>query len=143
MYSTGNTDNVFKNSHFLNGTAGIYYEGSSGNLKSNLTIEDNTFENYMYGMNMSYLSNTTISGNNIINASSFNSAATNGIYGFHLDNDLNVSNNFITLVSGNSRQGIELQACVGSISEVGLVANNMIVVGGSGTVNGVSSGSTS
>ncbi|HOY30815.1 MAG TPA: T9SS type A sorting domain-containing protein [Bacteroidales bacterium] len=141
--NTGNANNTFDGCSFINGSAGIWYESTStSNLKPNLTVQNSTFENYRYGMYLRYLLGTTITGNSFTNATSYNAASTQGIYAYYLNNSLSISKNSFIYTSATNNDGIELQACVGTASYIGDISNNMIVVGGTGTVNGINSGST-
>lgn len=140
--NTGNANNTFDGCYFLNGSAGIWYESTSTSyLKPNLTVQNSTFENYRYGMYMEYLQGVTITGNTFTNAASYNSASTQGIYAFYVNNALSITRNTFVYTSSTNTEGIELQACVGTAGYVGDVSNNMIIVGGTNTVNGINAGS--
>lgn len=138
--NTGNSDNTFDDNHFLNGAAGIWYEGTSGDLKPNITITNNLFECYRYGVYLRYLENVAINDNRFINASSYNSASTQGIYAFHLDNQLQIRRNEIYLNRGSNVYGMELLSCVGTNSYIGTIANNMVAVGSSQSETSVGAG---
>lgn len=140
--NSGNSTNTFEDCHFLNGSAGIWYEGASGSLKPGLSVQNSDFENYRYGLYLEYLETVTVSGNTFTNGASYNSASSQGIYAFHVDNAFTISKNTFTYTASTSNTGIELQACQGTSGTVGVVSNNMIVVAGSGTVYGINSGST-
>lgn len=147
--NANNSDNSFEDSHFLNGSAGIWYDGTSSNYKSNISITGNTFENYRYGVYLRYLENVTINDNTFINAASYNPSSTQGIYAFHLDDMLTIRRNEIYLNRGTNVYGMELLSCVGDNSNIGTIANNMVAVGssqsetssgagdGTGTTNGI------
>lgn len=127
----GNSDNSFEDNSFVNGAAGIWYDGTSSNRKSNLSITGNTFACYRYGMYLRYIDGTTIDDNRIVNGSSFNSASTQGIYAFHLDDALSIQRNEIYLNRGGNVTGMELLSCEGNGSTFGTIANNMVAVGSS------------
>lgn len=129
--NTGNVDNTISNNQITGGYAGIYWEGSSSLSGSGLAIDGNTFQCYRYGMYLRYTLNVSITDNTITNPSSYNTAATQGIYAFHLDRLLTVTGNFISLNRGTNVTGMELLSCEGSVAFVGLVANNMVSVGSS------------
>lgn len=129
--NAANSDNFFEDNHFMNGAAGIWYEGSFSNRKGNLSITGNLFECYRYGIYLQYIDGTTINDNRIVNASSFNSASTQGIYAFHLDDALSIQRNEIYLNRGTNVIGMELRSCEGDGSTFGTIANNMVAVGSS------------
>ena len=129
--NTGNTNNTVSDNVITGGYTGVNWEGSSSLMESNLTVSGNTFQCYRYGMYLRYINDVIITGNTITNPSSFNSAATQGIYAFHLDRMLTVTYNNIVLKSGTNVHGMELLSCEGNGANVGLVANNMVSVGSS------------
>ncbi|MFH1320025.1 MAG: hypothetical protein ABII90_05140, partial [Bacteroidota bacterium] len=131
--STDN-DNLFQYNWFLNGEIGLQFEGASGNLKRRLTIKDNLFETYRWGLYLTYLEDIEITGNRIINASVANGPLTQGMYLFHCDSSLIVKKNDIVLTAGTNNQGMQIQACISTYGGTnGEISNNMIIVGGSGT----------
>jgi len=140
--NTGNTNNTFTGNAFLNGHVGLYWDGITGTRPSALTVSNNTFSNYRYGIYVDFTNNVTISGNTITAPSSYNTASMEGIYCNGVGEILTITGNNIVLNSASSNDGISIAACSSSSSYVGTIANNMIVVGGSGTVNGINSGSS-
>ena len=139
--NAGNMNNTFSNNIIRDGHAGIWWESSSGNAKSGLNVSGNIFSNYRYGLLLDYVNDIVITGNSITNAVSFNNAQTKGIDCFRCEQDITITRNNIILTDASSNYGIDLQASVGSASEVGNISNNMIVVGGTGTSHGINSGS--
>lgn len=137
----GNVYNSFTNNNIENGNAGIYWSGTSSVRLNNLTVSGNTFSNYRYGVNLNYCTNATVTGNTITVPSSYNSASMEGIATSQLTGMLTVSQNNIVLTSATSNKGINIQSSVGDASNIGNISNNMIVVSGSGTVEGINSGS--
>lgn len=143
--SIDDTANVFDRNWILNGYMGIFIEGSSGNLKRTVTIQNNKLENYRYGIYCSYLENLEIYKNEIINAATTNGAATQGMYLFHCDSMLKVRKNEITVTAGTNNYGIEFLSCETSYTGTnspGEISNNMITVGGTGTSYGIYSNGT-
>ena len=140
--NTGNTHNTISNNTIRGGYHGIYWQGTSSNTESDLTISGNNIASYRYGMYLRYIDDMTISGNTITTPTQFNSSSTEGIYCFNADGRLDITGNTVTLTGGNSNTGIELAACAGSGSAVGDISNNMVVVGGTNTSEGITSGST-
>lgn len=140
--NAGIADNTFNNNEILNGFAGIVWESNSSNSKPGLTVTNNTFSNYRYGILIDYATDLVITGNTIANnPSNFNTAQLKGIECFRCEDDLNISGNTIILMDGTSNYGIDLQASLGSSNAIGLVANNMVIVGGTGTSHAINSGS--
>lgn len=140
--NSGIANNTFSNNQILYGFAGIVWESSSNNSKPGLTVTDNTFSNYRYGLLIDYATNVVITGNTITNnPSNYNNVQLKGIECFRCEAELDISGNTIILTDATSNYGIELQASVGNSGAVGLVSNNMVIVGGSGTSQGITSGS--
>ncbi|MFO7790558.1 MAG: right-handed parallel beta-helix repeat-containing protein [Bacteroidales bacterium] len=134
--NSGNSGHAFQNCTFNNGSAGIWFDSNSSNYKSNLSIENCHFENYRYGLFLQYIENATIDNNTIINASSYNSAATTGIDLSYVNEILLIRKNEIIKTEGTSNYGIHMMACVTEYSgpnDPGEISNNMIVVGGTGS----------
>lgn len=140
--NSGIANNTFNNNEILYGFAGIVWESNSSNSKPGLTVTNNTFSNYRYGLLIDYATDLVITGNTISNnPSNFNPAQLKGIECFRCEDDLNISGNTVTLTDGTSNYGIDLQASAGSSNAVGIVSNNMVVVGGTGTSHAINSGS--
>ncbi|MEA3447191.1 MAG: right-handed parallel beta-helix repeat-containing protein [Bacteroidota bacterium] len=134
--NSGNSGHAFLNCTFYNGSAGIWFDSNSSNYKSNLSIENCHFENYRYGLILQYIENATIDNNTIINAASYNSAATTGIDLSYVNEILLIRKNEIIKTEGTSNYGIHMMACVTEYSgpnDPGEISNNMIVVGGTGS----------
>jgi hypothetical protein len=140
--NAGIANNAFNNNEILFGFAGIVWESNSSNPKSRLTVTNNTFRNYRYGLLIDYATDLTITGNSISNnPANFNNAQLKGVECFRCEEELNISGNTIVMTDGTSNYGIDLQASVGSINAVGVVSNNMVIVGGTGTSHAINSGS--
>ncbi len=140
--NSGISNNTFSNNEILFGFAGIVWESNSSNSKPGLIVTNNNFINYRYGLLIDYATDVVITGNTITNNPlNHNNAQLKGIECFRCEGDLNISGNTITLLDGTSNYGIDLQASVGSSGEIGLVSNNMVVVGGTGTSHAINSGS--
>lgn len=138
----GNTNNAFTNNNIRDGYAGIYWLGTSGTRLTNLTITGNTFSNYRYGVYLQYGTAMTVTGNTISVPSSFNGSSMEGLSTSNMTGMLTISKNNIVLTSATSNKGIYLLSSVGDASNIGDISNNMVVVGGSGIVDGINSGST-
>ena len=140
--NSGIANNTFRNNEILYGFAGIVWDSSSGNSKPGLTVSNNTFLNYRYGLLIDYATDVVITGNTITNNPlNYNNAQLKGVECFRCEDALTISGNTITLTDGNTNYGIELQASVGSAGAVGDISNNMVIVGGTGTSQGINSGS--
>ncbi len=133
--SRNDSDNVFTNNWFLNGNKGIWFEGPGAVTPrtGGLTIENNLFETFRYGIYVEYITDVTINNNRMINAATSNGPATQGILCRGCDSVLTISKNEIIMIDGTNNHGMELLDCQGSVANPGVVANNMIVAGGTGT----------
>lgn len=147
VYSNTVTDsvNTIQYNHILNGRSGINFTGGTlATHNRKLTIYGNTLENYRYGIYIEFVDQTSITANRIFNAASFNAAATEGIYLFGVDNGLTIGSNIITKTQGTNNYGIEILNCTGAMtgpcatgSDNGNIYNNKILVGGTGTSEGI------
>jgi hypothetical protein len=133
--SRHDSDNVFNNNWFLNGNMGIWFEGPGAVTPrtGGLTIQNNLFETYRYGVYVEYVKDVTIHNNRMINAASSNGPATQGILCRGCDSTLTISKNEITMIDGTNNHGMELLDCVSSVGNPSTISNNMIVAGGTGT----------
>ena len=134
--STNDNDNLFENNWFLNGEYGIYFEGLTAALKPNIIIQDNLFECFRWGIYLKYMENISIIGNTIIHASSYNAAATRGIELYACRYDFEILKNTIIMMDATNSVGMQLMVCDG-LGTMGLVANNMVSVGGTGNAHGL------
>lgn len=133
--SRHDSDNVFTNNWFLNGNMGIWFEGPGAVTPrtGGLTIQNNLFETYRYGVYVEYVKDVTIENNRMINATVSNGPATQGILCRGCDSVLNVNKNEIIMTAGTNNYGMELLDCESSVGNPGLISNNMVVTGGTGT----------
>lgn len=129
------SSNVFNNNWFLNGNMGIWFEGPGAVTPrtGGITIQNNLFETYRYGIYLEYIRDVAISGNRMINAVSSNGPATQGILCRGCDSTLTISKNEIIMTDGTNNYGMELLDCVSSVNNPSIISNNMVVAGGTGT----------
>ncbi|MBL4703872.1 MAG: T9SS type A sorting domain-containing protein, partial [Flavobacteriales bacterium] len=138
------SNNVFVNNWFLNGNKGIWFDGpgSVTPRTGGLTIQNNLFETYRYGIYLEYIRDVTISNNRMINAVTSNGPATQGILCRGCDSTLTISKNEIIMLDGTNNYGIDLLDCEGSVGNPSIISNNMIVTGGTGTSRCIYSNAT-
>src|ERR1035437_1156078 len=139
--SSINKYNIFKNNVFQNGSYGVYYTApSASSLDSGTVIQNNIFINQsLYAMYLQYHNAPQIISNTISSNSIY--SAYYGIYLNNCNNALRVFKNNITGITG---YGISLNSCNGvSVPNTGLVANNMVQIGGVSSDNGIQLFSTS
>lgn len=130
VYGNGftNFNNTFQNNLFSEGSHGIYFYGASGNtLTTGLRIENNLFlENYYFGLYITYMDGTEILGNEFIGTSSY--SAYRPVYVRYSEQNIKINNNKIT----SDNHGIGLYYCNPAIGEAATVANNVVVLNGTG-----------
>jgi|GEM_PF-822921 len=137
IYSSSGTDSVcsFNNNIIENGSTGMYwYGGSASNLEKSTVITNNTFLNQYYrGLQIYYQNAPQIIQNTI---------TTNSVYGTfyamytgYCDKQLRVLKNSIKLTNGG--YGIYVYYSDGASGEEGLVANNMVSIGGPNNSYGI------
>ena len=133
VYSSKGTNDkdsllVFDGNTFKKGSYGMYLYGSSSNVSSGITIQNNTFQNQSYyGLYMSYNNKYTIV-NNTINQSS---NSTQGFYGMSVRyclEGLTISENKV--LSKNLNYGLYLYYSRGTTVAPLLVSNNYIASSG-------------
>ena len=126
---------VFNNNTFTNGSYGMYYEGgSTSSLENNTKITNNTFTNQYYtGIHLYYQDSPLISGNTIVTNSTYSSYY--GIDAGYCNNGLKILKNKIAIQNGG--YGIYIYFSNGVTANPGLIANNFIQVGGTGTAYGI------
>lgn len=126
--NTGNINNTISNNQITGGNAGVYWEGGSSTYPADLTISGNTFACYQYGIYLKYVNEAEIQSNTITDGAS-TSAGTIGIYAFHVDGVFNIQGNAIILKANANTTGLDLNACTGGYSAIGVISNNMVSVG--------------
>ncbi len=121
------TNNVFTENIFVNGSYGILMNGSdTSHLENNNIISDNTFQNQkISAINLKY-QNTSIIENNIISTTS--TSGFNGIYCYYCDNIQINKNKISSLNSSSSARGIYLFYCDGMVTDYCFIANNFVSV---------------
>ena len=135
VYSDGafnDDNNTFENNWFQNGVQGIHFVGTSVTHKIGITIKNNKFECYRYGAYLQYMEDILIESNTVIHATSYNAPENQGFRVLNSENALNILKNTITLADATNNYGLHIQACDGN-GTMGLIANNMVSVGGTGT----------
>ena len=129
------SNNVFTQNFFENGSYGMYYNGQSTTvLEGRTSITNNVFRNqYSRYISMLYQSNPTIAGNDFYTISTYTT-----MYGIYLSSNLNglIARNKVMLPS-NSGYGIYLTSVDGTSNAPFNIANNMIHIGGNGTAYGI------
>ena len=125
------TNYIFRNNAFRNGSYAIYMQGLTNNVNNRgFIIQNNTFDsNYYAGIYLYYQDSTVISGNRINNVLS---TTGYGIYMYYMYTVMDVNTNKIYLPNGGT--GIYLYFWnQNNIAPAGKVYNNFISVGGSGS----------
>lgn len=125
IYSSGfdENNNIFSVNHFLYGSYGIYYYGTS-NKESGTMITDNTFEEQYYSA--IYLSNQNapvISGNDIF---SFSTSLFRAIHCQYSDNQMVISKNKINIPLSYGGYGIYITNCESTSGNEALISNNFV-----------------
>ncbi len=133
--TSNDSNNVFSNNYFENGSYGMYYNGPSGTvLEGRTSITNNIFRNqYARSIYMLYQSNPTIAGNDCMTNSVYTA-----FYGIYISSSLNglVAKNKVIVPSG-SGYGIYLSSVDGTANTPFNVANNMIHLAAAGTAYGM------
>jgi hypothetical protein len=121
-------DISIKNNSFSKGGRGIYFYGASDNFATNTVIENNKSTGALTdGINLRYHLSPHINNNTI------STGVNPGFAGIRLrdcEKDLEVIGNKIDIESGD--YGMRLHNCNAVLPFKGLVANNMIQIGGTG-----------
>ena len=137
VYSSGSHDegNQFIGNLIENGSYGFYYFGNDFSIRETGTlVEGNAFSNQYYqGGYFYYQDGIKISGNTI----KTNSTYTNyrGLYIYYCSGGIEVVGN--SLYGAKGAYGIFLAQCIGSESQRGLIANNFVQLGETGTAYGI------
>lgn len=138
IYSaSGSADSacIFSNNIIENGSYGMYwYGGSTSILEKKTVITDNTFLNQYYrALQLYYQFAPFVSGNSVTTNSAY--ASFYAMYIGYCDNGLRVLKNNIQLTNGG--YGLYIYYCDGASGDEGLVANNMVSIGGANTSYGL------
>ncbi len=131
--------NMIRNNLITNGTTGIFFSGNSTTVLTgvNNTIEGNTITSaYYYGMYIYYTNSINIR-NNIITSGTSTYSTYYGIYSYYCDNNPRITGNRITLTGLSATVTALRINYYDGLLNPGLVANNVIVVGTSGTSYGL------
>jgi hypothetical protein len=138
IFSTRSTDefNVFKNNVINNGSYGIYFEGlsSCGNASENGTVIQNNqiTDAYRGSIFLQFQNATQVTLNTIATKASHNSYA--GVEMSFCNGNIEVAKNEI---SGGRNYGVYLNNSNATSGNPGLIANNMIQVGGNSVGYGI------
>jgi len=132
-YTTSDQNNIIENNKIVNGYYGIYLYGvSTSNLEIGNQIIENNIDGFSnYGIYLYYQDAIVIRSNTITNGS--NATSPYGIRGYYLDNSFIIEKNNIVLNGTSTLYGMYLGNCDGTTSNRGLIANNMVSAGGTGT----------
>ncbi|MBL4658700.1 MAG: hypothetical protein JKX73_11915, partial [Flavobacteriales bacterium] len=112
--------------------AGIY---SGPTLDNDNSIIGNLIENGNYGISLEGMSISTQETGNLIQDNIVNGGYSGAIY-VKTNANVKIRSNTISSASGIFI-GISLNSCIGTVSNRGLVANNMIHVGGTSNCSGI------
>ncbi len=124
-YQDNDSNNIFMNNLFEDGSYGIYLMGDGAEYERNTEIRQNEFKNqYKGGIYLRY-NNALLVRNNHFSSSS---TITNyvGINGTDLSDDVQVLTNTLALGSLQGGYGIYLYNCIGTADKPELVSNNYI-----------------
>lgn len=127
----GNESNTIKGNYIYGGSYGVYYRGGgTTSLVKNPVIEDNVVENpYYQGIYLYYTDGSLVKGNYVTSTSSY--ATGYAIYVGYSDNGSQVVSNEVYSMGGSwPDYGIYVYYCDHTDTLRGVVANNMIHVGG-------------
>ncbi|MEO1803569.1 MAG: CARDB domain-containing protein [Bacteroidota bacterium] len=140
IYSLGNSpeenENTFIDNRIIDGSYGIYFNGS-GQERSNAFIRNTLVNQYYMGLYLIDQDSVTIEDNIVNSNTSYSS-----FYGFYLsDCDRQMSMRRNRIFVDNSANGIFLSGCDGLDSASMVIANNFVKVAGSNTSYGLYSSS--
>lgn len=129
-------NNKVSNCDLLNGSYGVYWYGTSTTvLTDNNTFENNTVTNaYYYSMHFYYNNNLKVKGNSITTNSAY--ASHVGIRTYYSDGQQEITNNYVNIPA---LYGMYLYYNDATVSAPSIIANNEIIVGGTGAANGIRS----
>ncbi|NOY37966.1 MAG: hypothetical protein GXO83_10385 [Chlorobi bacterium] len=135
-------DIVISNNVINGGKYGIYLNSNNQNNPAGIKIAGNVISGQKsssnYGIYLRYLDAPEVTGNTVINTGS------SGYYAIYLRDCINsfkVLKNKIS--SNNTTGGIRLYSSAGNTTNIGIVANNLIDIGGTSTAYGISTYSSS
>jgi hypothetical protein len=125
--------NIFTYNEIENGYYGIYvYGSSSAVLQAGNIVENNTLTGfYYYGIYAYYLQAPKINHNTLENHTS--SGWTYGLTCGYCQNEQEIIGNRVHLFGTSTQYGLRVYYCTATDSTMGLVANNMVSITGSGT----------
>jgi hypothetical protein len=129
--------NTFNNNKIENGYYGVYFYGSSSQLKTKNVFSNNNLTGYYYyGYYLYYNDSVTVSGNTVVNGS--NATTNYPVYLSYCSNGPVVTGNTVIGTSTGSFYGIELYYCTSVAGKPAKVANNFISsANGTGTAYGL------
>ena len=131
---------LIENSLFTGGRSGIWMESPAAGQSSGTQIINNRFTGQNYdAIYLRYHDAPKIEKNNIDNTTLY--TYFSGISLAYCNNDFLIQGNYITAPAGNS--GIFVSYCIGNTTKRGLIANNLIDVGGNYYSNGISTENSS
>ncbi len=137
------SNNVFRNNWFKDGTYGMYYQGWDHVLEERrepgTVIENNLFENSFYGIYIAHQDDLTINGN-YITPNDVSNDHNYGIYCMHCYNEFEMVGNRIIMDNTGNQRALYLMSCDGNddgVAHRGLIANNMVTAGGGSTSEGL------
>lgn len=134
--------NVFAGNTINNGSAGVYFYGSSTGLIQGNEFIGNTINGFTYyGFYLGYNRNM-IANQNTLYSSTTAYSSLYGIYVYYTDFANTISNNRIYMYGPSANYSLYLYYCDGALGEEINVFNNFVVVDGSvGTIYGIYSNS--
>jgi Leucine-rich repeat (LRR) protein len=124
---------VISGNDFQSNSYAVYHLGLSGYDAAGTQITNNSFTNQIYGaIHIEYQDSPVISGNTI--SKTTENTDYKAIRADYTDNAVRIEKNTITAAAG---YGIYLYNAIGGTNPYGLVVNNAISIGGSGTAEGI------
>jgi len=125
--SQKNENNIFTTNTFIDGSYGVYFEGSSTSPSSGNEIKNCTFNSqYKTAIFLRSQDAPKIEGNLITHQSS-----DTGYRGIHLKDCQNAFTIFKTQLKMSNGRGCWIEDCIGTSQDQGLIANNFLVTTGS------------
>jgi parallel beta-helix repeat protein len=133
-YTSQDSVNTFNNNIIENGSFGMIWFGPSPFLERKTVITNNSFINQHYeGLQVYFQDAPLIESNTITTNSTYTSFK--GIELSQSNNGIRVLKNKVNFSNGGT--GLEINRCNGIIGDEGIIANNMISIGGSNVGNGL------
>ncbi|RYD56623.1 MAG: T9SS type A sorting domain-containing protein [Sphingobacteriales bacterium] len=127
-------DNVLDGCTVQNGSHGIFISGTgTSNLVDRWVVQNNTVTNaYSYSVYFYYTSNLKARNNTAVT----NSSGTHyGLYSYYADSAAEITGNKITATGTGIKYGIYYYNADGTSAVRGLVANNVVLIGNSGSTS--------